>query len=296
MLAGAGKMRLDDPDYVFVLGLAEGEFPTAPGESGLLTHADRDALMANEIDLPDCFENRVVREQVCFYKALTAPAKGLWMSWPKGQGLTLCAALEPIVDALDPAPPELELADLAATPADGLDCLGGGWSLTEVERASLTEALKTPGTGPEETEEPQGLALLRRMAESAPRQVHDLTALEALFAQPAGKILYLPLRLFPAIRFRPAPPQAGRAFRRPERHPDALGAADGAGPEPRPGQPLRQRHDAFFGAGRRGHGGAGLPAGGRVRQALSAGGHRPLCLPALPPEKEHDKPFVLPAG
>ncbi len=88
VLAGAGKMRLDDPDYVFVLGLAEGEFPTAPGESGLLTHADRDALMANEIDLPDCFENRVVREQVCFYKALTAPAKGLWMSWPKGQGLT----------------------------------------------------------------------------------------------------------------------------------------------------------------------------------------------------------------
>ena len=183
VLASAGKMRLDAPDHVFVLGLAEGEFPTAPSEAGLLTHADRDALMAQQIDLPDCFENRVVREQVCFYKALTAPAKGLWMSWPKGQGLTLCAALEPIVDALDPAPPELELADLAATPADGLDCLGGGWPLTEVERASLTEALKTPGTGPEETEEPQGLALLRRMAESAPRQVHDLTALEALLGR-----------------------------------------------------------------------------------------------------------------
>lgn len=70
-----------------------------------------------------------------------------------------------------------------ATPADGLDCLGGGWPLTEVERASLTEALKTPGTGPEETKEPQGLALLRRMAESAPRQVHDLTALEALLGR-----------------------------------------------------------------------------------------------------------------
>ena len=52
-----------------------------------------------------------------------------------------------------------------------------------MERASLTEALKTPGTGPEETEEPQGLALLRRMAESAPRQVHDLTALEALLGR-----------------------------------------------------------------------------------------------------------------
>ena len=145
VLASAGKMRLDAPDYVFVLGLAEGEFPCAPAESGLLTHADRDALMAQQVELPDCFENRVIREQVCFYKALTAPAKGLWLSWPKGQGQTLCAAVEPLVDALHPAAPELELTDLAATPADGLDTLGGGWLLTDVERASLTEALHTPG-------------------------------------------------------------------------------------------------------------------------------------------------------
>ena len=178
VLASAGKMRLDAPDYVFVLGLAEGEFPAAPGEVGLLTHADRDALMAQEIDLPDCFENRVVREQVCFYKALTAPARGLWLSWPKGQGQTLCAALEPIVEALEPAPPELALPDLAATPADGLDCLGGGWPLTGTERASLTEALRTPGG-----EEPEGLKLLRRMADASPRQVSDLDALEELLGR-----------------------------------------------------------------------------------------------------------------
>ncbi len=178
VLAGAGNMRLDEPDYVFVLGLAEGEFPTAPGESGLLTHADRDALMANEVDLPDCFENRVVREQVSFYKALTVPAKELWMSWPKGEGLTLCAALEPIVDALDPQPPELELTDLAATPADGLDCLGGGWDLTGTERASLTEALRTPDGG-----EPEGLKLLRRMAENPPKRISDLDALESLLGR-----------------------------------------------------------------------------------------------------------------
>ncbi len=30
VLASAGKMRLDAPDYVFVLGLAEGEFPVPP--------------------------------------------------------------------------------------------------------------------------------------------------------------------------------------------------------------------------------------------------------------------------
>ena len=178
VLASAGKMRLDAPNYVFVLGLAEGEFPCAPAESGLLTHADRDALMAQQVELPDCFENRVIREQVCFYKALTAPAKGLWLSWPKGQGQTLCAAVEPLVDALHPAAPELELTDLAATPADGLDTLGGGWLLTDVERASLTEALHTPGAG-----QPKGLALLHRMEENPPRQVYDLPALETLLGR-----------------------------------------------------------------------------------------------------------------
>ena len=177
VLASAGKMRLDAPDYVFVLGLAEGEFPCAPSETGLLTHADRDALMAKQIDLPDCFENRVVREQVCFYKALTAPAKGLWLSWPKGQGKTLCAALEPIVEALHSAAPELELPDLAATPADALDTLGG-WPLTDTERASLTEALRLP-----QTDAPRGLALLRRMEEDPPRQVNDLSALSGLLGQ-----------------------------------------------------------------------------------------------------------------
>ena len=180
VLASAGKMRLDAPDYVFVLGLAEGEFPCTPAESGLLTHADRDLLMAKQIDLPDCFENRVVREQVCFYKALTAPAKGLWMSWPKGQGQTLCAALEPIVEALQPAAPQLELIDLAATPADGLDVLGGGWPLTELDRASLTEALRAPGEG---VQAPRGLALLQRMEQDPPRQVQDLPTLETLLGR-----------------------------------------------------------------------------------------------------------------
>ena len=178
VLASAGKMRLDAPDYVFLLGMAEGEFPAAPGETGLLTHADRDALMARQIELPDCFENRVVREQVCFYKALTAPAKGLWMSWPSGQGATLCAALEPVVEALAPAAPQLELSDLAATPADALDCLGGGWPLTDTERASLSEALTAPSGA-----RPESLAMLDRVTENAPRQVRDLPALETLLGR-----------------------------------------------------------------------------------------------------------------
>ena len=172
MLAPAGKMRLDQPDYVFVLGVAEGEFPAAPGQTGLLTHADRDALMRQQVDLPDCFENRVVREQVCFYKAMTAPAKGLWISWPKGAGLTLSAAAQPIADLLDPPGPDLTLSDMAATPGSALDCLGGGWPLTGVERASLTRALEDSGSA--------GLDLLTRMARNPPHQIQDLAALGGL--------------------------------------------------------------------------------------------------------------------
>ena len=90
----AGRMRLDEPDYCFVLGLAEGEFPAAPGDRGLLTHAERDALIRQGVEMPDCFENRMVREQVCFYKALTAAAKGVWMSWAAGPaGLPMTSAL-----------------------------------------------------------------------------------------------------------------------------------------------------------------------------------------------------------
>ena len=101
------------------------------------------------------------------------------MSWPKGQGLTLCAALEPIVEALEPQPPALELPDLAATPADGLDCLGGGWPLTDTERASLTEALHAP----RRSRNRKGWPCCAGWPRPRPRQVHDLTALETLLGK-----------------------------------------------------------------------------------------------------------------
>ena len=83
---------------MFVVGLREGEFPQTPGDQGLLTNADRDAMIRQGAELPDCFENRVIREQVCFYKALTAPARWLWLSWPGGAaGLPVTAAVAPAV-------------------------------------------------------------------------------------------------------------------------------------------------------------------------------------------------------
>lgn len=175
----AGRMRLPEIDACFVLGLAEGEFPRTPGDIGLLTHADRDAMIAQGADLPDCFENRILREQVCFYKALTAPRRFLWLSWPGGQGggLPVCAAAAPAlallaVPAAQPAPVEL-----GATPAAALDLLGGMWQAADAQSAAVRAALQavegTPQAAP-------GFAAVLRAADRAPAAVQDTAALEQL--------------------------------------------------------------------------------------------------------------------
>ena len=124
----AGRMRLPETEAVFVMGLAEGEFPQTPGDTGLLSHADRDTMIALGAELPDCFENRVIREQVCFYKALTVAQKYLWLSWPGGAaGLPGTAALAPALELLRVPPAVVQPEELAATPAAALDLLGDVW-------------------------------------------------------------------------------------------------------------------------------------------------------------------------
>ena len=177
----AGKMRLPEIDACFVLGLAEGEFPKTPGDTGLLDHADRDAMMAQGADLPDCFENRAVREQVCFYKALTVARRYLRLSWPGGAaGLPVSSALAPVLTALDApcAAPGPEA--LAATPAAALDLLGSLWQEQTPARAAVQQALEaveqTPCAAP-------GFAAVRRAAAGLPVTAQDTAALEALLGK-----------------------------------------------------------------------------------------------------------------
>ena len=177
IFTSAGKMRLADPAHVFVLGLAEGEFPRAPEDSGLLTHADREALMAQQADLPDCFENRVVREEICFYKALTAPSQGLWLSWPEGLGLPLCAPAAALTQALAVPPPALDTLDYCATPAAALDRLGSVWTTAPQEAASLYAALQ--GVAGED----RRLAAVQGMAAGAPCHVTDTQAMERVLGK-----------------------------------------------------------------------------------------------------------------
>ena len=174
----AGRMRLDDVEACFVMGLSEGEFPQAPGETGLLTHSDRDALIRQDIKMPDCFENRLIREKICFYKALTAAKSHLWLSWPGGSsGPELTSALDAVQECFAPQEPLLTTRDLAATPAMAMEELGHSFYENNAAAAAIFAALQ------ERPEQKQAMDTLVRTAMEQPFQALDTKALEAVLGR-----------------------------------------------------------------------------------------------------------------
>ena len=189
ILTTAGRMRLPETDAVFVVGLLEGEFPQTPGDQGLLTHADRDLMIHQGAELPDCFENKVLREGICFYKALTVSQRFLWLSWPGAAHAEdtdpASAALAPVLNLLQVPFVQPTAAELAAAPAAALDVLG---VLTQdpaqraagaAVRAALDEAEKTG-------ELSAGYAAVVRIAQDdpdAPAKVQNIAALEKLLGR-----------------------------------------------------------------------------------------------------------------
>lgn len=183
ILTTAGRMRLPETDAVFVVGLTEGEFPKTPGDQGLLTHADRDAMIAQGAELPDCFENKVLREGICFYKALTAARSFLWLSWPGAahaeDDSPASAALAPVRSLLQVPFAAPTTAELGATPAAALDILGivsqqpGREGEGEALRTALDAEERTPLAAP-------GYAAVRRAQKAEPAAVQDIETLEKL--------------------------------------------------------------------------------------------------------------------
>ena len=101
---------------------------------------------------------------------------------------TICRGIGPAFDAIDTAASRLMLSDIDAAERNAccesirvnadllLSALDNMLEAANLD--SLTEALRTPGG-----EEPEGLKLLRRMADASPRQVSDLDALEELLGR-----------------------------------------------------------------------------------------------------------------
>ena len=181
----AGRMRLPETDAVFVVGLLEGEFPQTPGDQGLLTHVDRDIMMEQGAELPDCFANKVLREGICFYKALTVARSYLWLSWPAAahaeDAAPASAALAPILQYLQVPPCTPTAVQLAAAPAAALDVLG--MLSQDPDRQCAGAAVRAvldadPALAP-------AYAAVRRAVDTAgaEQRVEDTAALEALLGR-----------------------------------------------------------------------------------------------------------------
>lgn len=151
LVTTADRMRLDRPAVCFVLGVSEGHFPRLLGASGLLSHADRELLVKNGLEMPGSYENRTLLEQMFFYRALTAPSHALYVSYvsPEAGGAPLSAAMEPLMGALRPLPDVLEAAQYAPTPAAALDLLGASFREDTPAVAALEAALRREGSAAE---------------------------------------------------------------------------------------------------------------------------------------------------
>lgn len=175
IFTSADRMRLADPEHCFVLGLCEGVFPMQVGYSGLLTHADREALVAEGLELPGSFENRVLLEEMFLYRALTAARRGLYLSWPAhlaGVAKSMTSALENVRAELAPPPLRPTLAQRAATPAAAFDALAAGWREDTEDTATLYEALRRhPGSEGK-------LHLLREVENTGEFLVEDGTSIQ----------------------------------------------------------------------------------------------------------------------
>lgn len=143
MIAAADRTRLESPEYCFIIGSIEGEFPKAVGASGLLTHQDREALVQNGVDMPGSFEHRMLLEQMFFYKAVSAAKKGVFVSYVPAAmgGGELSAPLSVVVDVFKPKEYKLSFTQLCATPAAALETICEEGFKKSRETASVLKAL-----------------------------------------------------------------------------------------------------------------------------------------------------------
>lgn len=220
-LAAADRARLDDPAYVFVMGLNEGCFPAPVREDPLLSNDDRARLSRLGAPLSGDVEGLVLREQQHFYRALTAARRGLFLSWlgkKNGAALVPCSPLQALLDAMGLSPAAPTLAQLALTPAAALELLARRCRDDTPETAALRQVLR------QQPETRARLLALEQAGQNSGFALRDAAALRRLLGEsldispsrmesyyecPFGYFLQYILRVRPRPRAELGIPQSG---------------------------------------------------------------------------------------
>lgn len=76
------QVRQSSPKVVFLVGVAQGDFPLAPKASGLFSDTERTELIDLKLPLSDPLEKKNIEERYLAYSVACAPSEKLFLSWP----------------------------------------------------------------------------------------------------------------------------------------------------------------------------------------------------------------------
>lgn len=173
-LASAGRMRLAGPEVVFVVGVGEGRFPACAEPEGLLTQTDRELLERAGLETQGSYLNCALRENLSFYKALTASSGRLYLSFSSkgGEVQSLTSAVARFAAAAGCRPLILPPAAKSATPRAALFEYQEMWLRENPEKESLAAALRIGA--------PEALSRMEKAALPPEGALRDLAALRGV--------------------------------------------------------------------------------------------------------------------
>ena len=83
-VGSASLLRKSDVKHVYVMGLAEGEFPKAISDNGCFDNDERELLLLHGIEASPLASRRAQDERLYFYRAVTTASESVTMSYSYG--------------------------------------------------------------------------------------------------------------------------------------------------------------------------------------------------------------------
>lgn len=80
----AGRIRVSDKKYLFILGANEGVFPAVSNESFVITDNERRILLNNGLEIGDINVEKIKKERLRVYSTMSIPTDGLFVSYSLG--------------------------------------------------------------------------------------------------------------------------------------------------------------------------------------------------------------------
>lgn len=183
-VGAADRIRTESPRVVFVLGAARGDFPRAPGTVGVLSFAERLALIRGGLPLNDTLEGVDVQERFLAYAAVSAARERLCISWPAaavdGTPKELSSLVEQVQKAVRNVPVRsagtMPAAYFAVSRAAAFSQLARRWGHCDGEEAALRKLFDGPEDAPR-------LEALDRAAGQTPDAIRSPALAQALFGR-----------------------------------------------------------------------------------------------------------------